>query len=117
VLQLVPHLRIYICIGPVDFRCGLDSLGGVCRKRFDADPLSGAMFVFRNRAGTCLKIIVNDGVGGWLITRRFSRGKLVYWPSGDDTVLHPLVAHELAVILYNGDPSKADFAVPWRSVS
>jgi transposase len=117
VLQLVPHLKVFVCIAPVDFRNGLDGLGGVCRRRFDVDPLDGSIFVFRNRAGTCLKMIVHDGVGGWLITRRFSRGKLAYWPSADDTVLHPLVAHELAVMLYNGDPAKAEFATPWRSVS
>jgi transposase len=69
------------------------------------------------RAGTRLKMIVNDGVGGWLITRRFSRGKLAFWPAADDTMLHPLVAHELAVMPYNGDPTKAELASHWRSVS
>ena len=116
VIQLVPHLKVFVCIAPVDFRNGLDGLGGVCRKRFAADPLGGAIYVFRNKSGTCLKMVVHDGVGGWLITRRFSRGKLTFWPSADETELHPLVAHELAVMLYNGDPAKAEFAPPWRTL-
>ena len=62
-------------------------------------------------------VLVHDGVGAWLITRRFSRGKVTFWPSADETTLHPLLAHELAVMLYNGDPRTARFAEPWRKLS
>ena len=116
-IQLVPHLKVLVCVPWVDFRNGLDGLASICRQRFQADPLDGAVYVFRNRSGTCVKMIVHDGVGGWLITRRFSRGMLAYWPSADDAVLHPLVAHELSVMLYHGDPSKASFVEPWRKPS
>lgn len=115
-IQLVPHLKILVCVPPVDFRKQLDGLAAVCRQRLDADPLNGCVYVFRNRSGTMLRLVVHDGVGAWLITRRFSRGRVSFWPSAD-AALHPLLAHELAVILYQGDPKQAHFAEPWRKLS
>lgn len=72
-IQLVPHLKIRVCVPPVDFRKHLDGLAAVCRHRFDADPLDGCVSAFRNRSGTMLRLLVYDGIGAWLITRRFSR--------------------------------------------
>jgi transposase len=51
---------------PVDFRKGIDSLAGVCRQQFQVDPFLGALFVFRNRAGTALNLLVHDGQRFWL---------------------------------------------------
>jgi hypothetical protein len=50
--------------------------------------------------------------------RRFSQGRLRWWPrsSETDTVLHPLEAQQLQVLLYNGLPDKACFAEAWRKV-
>ena len=45
-----------------------------------------------------------------IVTRRFSRGKLSFWPAADDATLHPMLAQELSVILYQGDPKTARFA-------
>ena len=53
-LQLSPHSRIFVAMEPVDFRKGIDGLGAVCRQRLGANPLEGAVSVFRNRAGTAL---------------------------------------------------------------
>ena len=60
-IQLVPHLKVLIAYEPVDFRKGIDSLAGLCRDEFAEDPFSGTVFVFRNRAGTALKLLVYDG--------------------------------------------------------
>ena len=116
-IQLVPHLKIRLCVPPVDFRKHLDGLAAICRHRFDADPLDGCVYAFRNRSGTMLRLLVHDGIGAWLITRRFSRGKVSFWPTADEASLHPMLAHELAVILYHGDPKHARFAEPWRKIS
>jgi hypothetical protein len=66
VIQVVPQLRILVAVEPVDFRKGIDSLACVCRLRFEIDPFLGTLFVFRNRAGTALKLLVYDGQGFWL---------------------------------------------------
>jgi transposase len=65
-LQLTPQSRILLAIEPVDFRKGIDSLAALCRQALAENPRSGALYVFRNRAGTALKILCYDGQGYWL---------------------------------------------------
>jgi transposase len=65
-LQLTPQSRIFLAIEPVDFRKGIDRLAAVCRQTLAENPLSGALYVFWNRAGTTLKILCYDGQGYWL---------------------------------------------------
>jgi transposase len=64
-IQLVPHLRILLAISPVDFRKGAETLAAFCQKHLSEDPYSGTLFVFRNRRGTALKLLIYDGVGWW----------------------------------------------------
>ncbi len=65
-IQLVPQIKVLLAVDPVDFRKGIDTLAAVCKDRLAQDPLSGALFVFRNRSGTALKLLVYDGSGYWL---------------------------------------------------
>lgn len=62
-IQITPQMRILLAIEPADFRCGIDGLGRLCRERLDSDPMSGAMFVFRNRRATALRCLIYDGQG------------------------------------------------------
>jgi transposase len=64
-LQLTPQSRVFVAVEPVDFRQGIDGLGGLCRRVLAHNPLDGAIYVFRNRAGTGLKILCYDGQGFW----------------------------------------------------
>jgi transposase len=113
-IQLAPQLKILLAVNPVDFRNGVDGLAALCQKVLAADPFSGALFVFRNRRGTALKILSYDSRGFWLITRRFSQGRLRWWPTDPETPIHTLEAHQLSVLLYNGLPDQAHFAPAWR---
>jgi len=115
-IQLVPQLKIYLAVEPVDFRKGIDGLAAVCRDQFQHDPFSGAMYVFRNRSSSALKLLVFDGGGYWLCLKRLSRGRLSYWPRAADEPLTPLAARQLHVLLYNGDPRSAHFADDWRKL-
>jgi transposase len=113
-LQLVPQLRILLAVEPVDFRKGIDSLAALCRDRWQQDPFSGTLFVFRNKDATALKLLVYDGRGFWLCWRRLSRGRLSWWPTAKDATLHPLAAPQLMVLLYQGHPEQAHFSPLWR---
>lgn len=115
-IQIVPQLRILLVLDPVDFRKGIDGLVGVCRTQLDADPFSGALFVFRNRSGTALKLLVYDGQGYWLAQKRWSKGRLHWWPDATDEKLSPMAAAELQVLLYNGRPDQARFGHDWRAL-
>lgn len=115
-IQLVPQLRILLACQPVDFRCGIDGLAAICKRELAEDPFSGALFVFRNRRGTALKMLCYDGVGFYLFTRRFSQGCIRWWPEDQDEPLLPLQAQQLSVLLYNGLPNQAQFAPVWRKL-
>jgi transposase len=95
-------------------RKGIDSLAALCRNQWQQDPFSGTLYVFRNRAATALKLVVYDGNGFWLCLRRFSSGKLLWWPVTEDAPLHPLAAPQLMVLLYQGHPEQAHFSPLWR---
>ena len=112
-LQLTAHMRLFVAVQPVDFRRGIDGLARVCRQELSSDPLSGAVFLFRNRSGTAVKVLAYDGQGFWLCQKRLSTGRFRYWPDGGDGVKRELLAHELTVLLAAGDPSRAEGAPLW----
>ena len=115
-IQLLPQLRIRLACQPVDFRNGIDGLAALCKRALEEDPFSGTFFVVRNRQGTALKMLCYDGRGFWLFTRRFSQGRLRWWPSEKDSPRPPLEAQQLAVLLYNGLPEQAQFVPVWRTL-
>jgi hypothetical protein len=57
-IQITPHMRILVAVEPIDFRAGIDGLANNCTKLLQADPFSGTLFVFGNRARTALKVLV-----------------------------------------------------------
>lgn len=115
-IQLPAQMKILVAIKPLDFRKGADSIAAYCKYQLAHEPYSGALFAFRNKSGTAIKILVFDGVGIYLVIRRYSRGKLAWWPSSSDQPLQPLAAQQLAVILAQGNPMSAGFPDDWRKV-
>lgn len=71
-IQLTPQMRILLAVEPTDFRRGIDGLARVCREALKTDPLSGTVFVFRNRSAKALKILLYDGQGFWLFQNHLS---------------------------------------------
>jgi transposase len=71
----------FLAVEPIDLRCGMDRLlvwvqrsGGV---------VSGSVgYVFRNRAGSRIKLLLIDGTGVWLCVRRLHAGRF-HWPRAD----------------------------------
>lgn len=48
----------WLVSGSVDFRCGADRLLVRVRQVLEREPMDGAVFVFCNRRGTRLKVVV-----------------------------------------------------------
>jgi transposase len=115
-LQLTPQSRLFLATQPVDFRKGIDGLAAVCRRALSDNPLEGAVYVFRNRAGTALKVLLYDGQGYWLCMKRLSQGRFHWWPTTPDARV-PLSARELLILLWNGDPERAQMAQDWRRIA
>lgn len=62
-MTISPAVRIYLATGATDLRRSIDGLTALVRERFSLDPLSGHLFLFRNRRGDRLKILAWDGAG------------------------------------------------------
>ena len=98
-IQITPQMRILVCIEPIDFRKGIDGLCRVCLKELNADPFCGALFVFRNKTKTALRILAYDGQGFWMCPKRLSRGRIGQWPNSTR-----IDAFELQSLVWNFRP-------------
>ncbi len=115
-IQITPQMRILVAVEAQDFRKGIDGLARVCRDVLDTDPFGGALFVFRNRRGTAIKILVYDSQGFWLAQKRLSRGRFRWWPTSATAAAAILEAHQLQRLIMAGDPAARDAAPVWRRV-
>jgi hypothetical protein len=62
-LQITPHMKILVAVEPADFRQGIDALARLCQESLGQDPFAGAVFAFRNRRATALKVLVTTARG------------------------------------------------------
>ena len=106
-IQVTPQMRVLIAVEAVDFRRGIDGLSRVCREVLRSDPFSGCMFVFRNKRSTSIKILVYDGQGFWLCQKRLSRG---------EETQRRLLAHELQLLIWNGNPQGGQVEPMWKKL-
>ena len=118
-LQLTPQMRILVAVEAVDFRKGIDSLAELCRAKLNADPFSGCLFVFRSRRATSIKVLVYDGQGFWLATKRLSKGRFRWWPqvaeAGTEERTRVLRVYQAQVLFAAGNPD-VDAAPEWRQI-
>jgi transposase len=80
---------------PVDFRKGAEGLAALVRETMQADPFSGAIYVFRAKRADRVKLIYGTGV--CLFAKRLEDGKF-RWPSMQDGVMR-LSAAEFSALL------------------
>jgi transposase len=113
-IQITAHMRILVAVEPVDFRKGIDGLAALCRQVLCSEPLHGALFVFCSRRRHAIKCLTYDGQGFWLCQKRLSQGRFTGWPKAGSGASLSLDAHQLHLLLWNGDPAKAKAAPLWR---
>lgn len=60
-------VRVFLCLTPMDMRCGFDTLAQRVRESLGHDPLSGDLFLFTGRRRDRLKILYwdRDGLAIW----------------------------------------------------
>jgi transposase len=84
VIAVPPGVRILLATEPVDFRKGMDGLAALVQQVLRADPFAGEVFIFRPRRGDRVKILVYDGTGLVLVTKRCQRAaKLPQFGAGN----------------------------------
>ena len=76
--------RILAYREPVDMRKSFDGLTALVAHTLKEDPLSGTLFVFRNRRGNLVKMVCWDRTGFMLIAKKLEQGKFTI-PGGAAT--------------------------------
>jgi transposase len=104
-LSLPPSTRVFVATKPADMRRGFDGLFALVRDFLGEDPLSGHLFVFRNRIGDRLKILWwdRDGLAIWY--KRLEQGTFRFPSAGDEARLE-MTAADLQLVLQGIDPTK-----------
>lgn len=62
-LRMPDSTRIFLCTQDIDMRKSFDSLRGIIRSAMHLDPLSGALFIFKNRRSDRIKCMYWDSTG------------------------------------------------------
>jgi transposase len=89
-----------------DMRRSFDGLMGLVRDFLGGDPLSGHLFVFRNRAGDRLKILWWDRDGLAIFYKRLEEGTFAFPAATGDAPQVEMTAADLQLVLQGIDPSR-----------
>lgn len=98
-LPVRPGLRILVTARPIDFRCGMNSLATLVKETLLAGLYAGDVFIFRAKRADRLKILVWDGTGLVLLSKRLEKARFVWPPVADGVVT--LSAAQLS-LLFSG---------------
>ncbi|MDX9734856.1 MAG: IS66 family insertion sequence element accessory protein TnpB [Thermoanaerobaculia bacterium] len=105
VLTLPPSVRVSLATGATDMRRSVDGLRALVLRHGLGDPYSGHLFVFRNRRGDRLKILVWDRSGFWVLYKRLEKGTFA-WPETSEAGAMTIQAGDLALLLCGIDPAR-----------
>jgi len=81
-----PGLRVMVASKPVDFRKGMDGLASMVTQELLADPFAGDVFIFRSKRTDRIKLILWDGSGLCMVTKRLEAGGFTWPPVQDGAV-------------------------------
>ena len=105
-LSLSPAVKLWYCPDPVDMRLGFDGLFALVRSRLNADPLSGHLFIFRNRTADRLKVLYWGGHGLCLFCQRLEAGRYHFPDAAPGASRIELTAGQFQMILDGIDLSR-----------
>ena len=104
-LNLPLPVRIFLCTRNADMRKSFDGLAQMVREFLSANPLSGHLFVFRNKRGDRVKLLYWDSDGLAIWYKRLEEGTFRFpAPTGKDEGVE-IRAADLTMLLDGVDPS------------
>ena len=93
------RLEVYAYSAPVDMRKGFDGLAALVREGWGRDPTNGALYLFVSRNRIRAKVLMWDGTGLCLYSKRLEQGRFApLWRRGEGAEV-TLSATELALYL------------------
>ena len=96
-LSLPASVRIFMCLEIADMRRGFDGLAAMTSEVIGEDPLSGHLFVFRNRRQDRVKILYWDRSGFCIWYKLLERGTF-HLPAADAPYVE-MSSAELSLLL------------------
>lgn len=78
-IPVAAGVRIWIASGHTDMRKGMNGLALLVQEGLGRDPFAGDVFVFRGRAGSLIKALWHDGIGGWTAVASCGRRRWMVW--------------------------------------
>lgn len=96
---------IWLATEPMDMRAGTDTAMARVVAVFGA-ALPHCAYLFANRRGNRMKVLVHDGLGIWLAARRLHQGKF-FWPGSRHGSQMELGAEQLHALV---------LGLPWQRV-
>jgi len=99
-LTVPRQVKIFVALEPTDMRRGFAGLSGEVQTILKQDPLSGHLFLFRNRRRDRVKILFWDGDGYVIYYKQLARGTFEFpAPDDSDSPLVSIRASELSMLL------------------
>lgn len=99
-LTLKEERKIYAYREPVDMRKSFDGLIAVTRQGLRENPLSGSVFLFRNKASNYIKLLVWDRTGFVLYAKRLETGRFKIFLEEEKQI----ISREQLSLLLDGIP-------------
>ena len=98
-ISLPPTVKIFLCMQPADMRRSFDGLKSLVEQFLEGDPLSGHLFVFRNRRSDRLKVLYwdRDGLAIWY--KRLEAGTFEALRAVDGSATRELDVTQLTLLL------------------
>jgi len=81
-LSLPTSVRIWVATSATDMRKSFDSLAELVRQQLQGDPLSGELFVFRNKRADRIKLLYWDEDGLVIVYKRLEVGSFRFPEAG-----------------------------------
>jgi transposase len=106
-IGLPPSTRVFLCLAPTDMRKSFDGLAALAVEVVRQEPLSGHLFVFRNRREDRIKVLYWDRTGFCLFYKRLEQGTFRFPNRMTTTDAGEIDAAELALILEGIDLNDA----------
>ena len=96
----IPHaLKIFLAVAPTDMRKNHDGLAALVEHVLKANPLSGHLFVFRNKRSDRVKLLYWDGDGYALWYKRLEKGSFRFPAVAEGTTRVDIASADLTMLL------------------
>lgn len=109
-IQIPVQAKVFIITSPISTDEPLDYIIALCKKH-GLDPFSGEVLVFRSDDYHQIGLLAYDGHGFQWCIKRFSEGRLEWWPDGAEVV--QILPRDLQLMLWGGNPDKIKLPEMW----